>query len=190
MTPTKRAAPQRSNSVKVTALTMLKTGDRPLVDVARQLQIPVSTLKDWRRASKATGNWDIAGSAGDNNINNNVARPAPRAKDPGSGGHNKIIDDRMKRRIRTHLDQDPFLTPAGLQSQIPELRNVSKQVISRCIAKDLGMPSRKAATKPHLTSSQRIRHLDWAQRRSWWTQRKWRKILWSDETHIEMWRGF
>ena len=128
---------------------MLKKGDRP-VDVSRQLQIPVSTLKDWRKASKAAGNWDIAGAAGDNNANNNVARPAPRAKDPGSGGHNRKICDRLKRRMRTHLEQDPFLTPAGLQSQIPELREVSKKTISRCIAKDLGIPSRKAAVKPHL----------------------------------------
>ena len=186
VTKTKRAAPQRSNSVKVTALTMLKRGDCP-TDVSKLLQIPISTLGDWRRASKAAGTWEIAGPAGDNN---NVARPAPRAKDPGSGGHNKVIDDRLKRRIRTHLEQDPFLTPTGLQSQIPELREVSKQVISRCIAKDLGIPSRKAAVKPHLTSSQRIRRLDWASRRRRWTQRKWRKILWSDETHIELWRGF
>ena len=189
MTPTKRAAPQRTNSVKVTALSMLKKGDPP-GDVSRQLQIPTSTLRDWRRASQAAGTWDIAGPAGDNNVNNNVARPAPRAKDPGSGGHNRKIGDRLKRRIKEHLDQDPFLTPHGLQRQIPELKTISKETIRRCIADEIGIPSRKAAVKPHLTSSQRIRRLDWAQRRRKWTQRRWRKILWSDETHIEMWRGF
>ena len=54
VTKTKRAAPQRSNSVRVTALSMLKKGDHP-VDVSSQLKIPVSlsTLKDWRKASKA-----------------------------------------------------------------------------------------------------------------------------------------
>ena len=159
VTKTKRAAPQRSNSVKVTALSMLKKGDPP-TDVSKLLKIPISTLGDWKRASKAAGTWEIAGPAGDNN---NVARPAPRAKDPGSGGHNRKIDDRLKRRMRAHLDADPFLTPHGLQRQIPGLREVSKKTISRCIAKDLGLPSRKAAIKPHLTSSQRIRRLDWAQ---------------------------
>ena len=120
MTPTKRAAPQRSNSVRVTALTMLKKGDCQ-IDVSRQLNIPTRTLRDWKNASIAAGNWDIARAAGDNN---NVARPAPRSKDPGSGGHNRKIGDSLKRRIKEHLDQDPFLTPHGLQRQIPELREV------------------------------------------------------------------
>ena len=70
---------------------------------------------------------------------------------------NRKIDDRLNRRIKEHLDQDLFLTPHGLQRQIPELQNVCKETIRKCIAKDLGIPSRKAAVKPHLTSSQRIR---------------------------------
>ena len=79
-----------------------------------------------------------------------------------------------------HLNNDPFLTPRGLQHQIPELRKVSKETIRQCIMKDFGLPSRTAAVKPHLT--------DWAQRR--WSKRRWRKVLWSDETHIELWKGF
>ena len=103
---------------------------------------------------------------------------------------NRKIDNRLNRRIKEHLDQDLFLTPHGLQRQIPELKTISKETIRRCIADEIGIPSRKAAVKPHMTSSQRIRRLDWAQRRRKWTQRRWRKILWSNETHIEMWRGF
>ena len=67
--------------------------------------------------------------------------------------------------------------PRGLQHQIPELRKVSKETIRRCIMKDFGLPSRTAAVKPHLT--------DWAQKK-----RRWRKVLWSDQTHIELWKGF
>ena len=76
----KRKTEQRSNSTKVAALTLLKSGVRP-IQVSRELSIPTRTLRDWRKASMASGNWN--GGAGDNN--NVVARPAPRKKEPGTG---------------------------------------------------------------------------------------------------------
>ena len=76
----KRKTEQRSNSTKVAALTLLKSGVRP-IQVSRELSIPTRTLRDWRKASIASGNWN--GGAGDNN--NVVARPAPRKKEPGTG---------------------------------------------------------------------------------------------------------
>ena len=130
----KRSGKHRSNSTKVTALTMLKRGNCPF-KVSRELDIP-------------------------------------------------------PRHPKAHLDEDPFLTPAGLQCQIPVLQEVSKETIRSVIAKDLGLPSRTAAVKPFLTDTQKVRRLDWAQRKRAWSQRRWRKILWSDETHIELWRGF
>ena len=181
----RRSGEQRSNSVKVTALTMLKSG-KPPTEVSKLLNIPTSTMRDWRRAAMAAGTWNMAES-GDNP---GVARPAPRVKDPGSGGHNRLITDRLKRRIKARLDNDPFLTPCDLQRQIPELRQFHHETIRKCIAKDLGLPSRIAAVKPHLTDAQKSRRLDWAQRKRAWRQRRWRKVLWSDETHIELWKGF
>ena len=53
----KRKTEQRSNSTKVAALTLLKSGVRP-IQVSRELSIP-------RKASMASGNWN--GGAGDNN---------------------------------------------------------------------------------------------------------------------------
>ena len=181
----RRSGNHRSNSVKVAALTQLKSGKAP-TKVSKELGIPTSTMRDWRRAAMAAGTWNMAES-GDNP---GVARPAPRVKDPGSGGHNRLITDRLKRRIKAHLDNDPFLTPRGLQRQIPELRQFHRETIRKCIAKDLGLPSRIAAVKPHLTDAQKSRRLDWAQRKRAWRQRRWRKVLWSDETHIELWKGF
>ena len=93
----------------------------------------------------------------------------------------------MKSNI-PQADNDPFLTPHGLQLKIPGLMKVHKRTIRRVISKELGIPSRMAATKPHLTEAQRERRLDWAQRKRAWTLRRWSKILWTDETHIELWR--
>ena len=182
----KRAAPQRSHDVRVAALNMIKCGTSP-TEVSRQLQIPTRTMRDWKAAAIAAGTWDVDG-AGDNNNIVKIAQPAPRAKNPGSGGHNRLIDDKTKRKIKKYLDDDPFLTPHGLKRKIPALREVSKETVRRCIANDLGIPSRRAAVKPHLTEAQRIRRLDWAQGKRTWSQAKWRKILWTDETHVEMWR--
>ena len=73
----KRKTEQRSNSTKVAALTLLKSGIRP-IQVSRELSIPTRTLMDWRKASMASGNWN--GGAGDKN--NVVA--TPRKKEPGT----------------------------------------------------------------------------------------------------------
>lgn len=181
----KRSGEHRSNSTRVSALTMLKSGTPP-TQVSSQLNIPPSTLRRWKKESKAAGTWNILNEAGDSNL----ARPAPRRKDPGSGGHNRKIDERMKERIKACLDEDPFLTPAGLQRKIPRLKEVHKATVRKVINTDLAIPSRIAAVKPFLTDTQKVRRLLWAQGKRTWSQRRWRKILWSDETHIELWRGF
>ena len=58
----KRAAPQRSNSTKVSALNMMKSGISP-TEVSQSLNIPRNTLYDWRKASIESGNW--IGGGGD-----------------------------------------------------------------------------------------------------------------------------
>ena len=178
----KRSGEQRSNSTKVTALTMMKS-NIPQAEVSRRTDTPIRTLQYWKAGAIAAGTWDLVDASGDKK-----ARPAPRVKNPGSGAHNRKVNDRMKKKIKEAIDRDPFLTPHGLRREIPGLMKVSKETIRRVIAKELGIPSRMTATKPHLTEAQRERRLDWAQRKRTWTQRKWRKILWTDETHIELWR--
>ena len=181
----KRSGEHRSNSVKVAALSMLKSEVHTPTEVSAMLKIPTSTLRDWRRAAKKAGTWDMV-AAGDNN--NVVARPAPRKKDL-AGFHLRKVGDALKTKIKKKLDQDPFLSPQGLQQAIPALRKVHKETIRRVIAKELGIPSRLAAAKPFLTESQMLRRLDWAKRHKARSQNWWRKVMWSDETHIELWQG-
>ena len=140
----KRKQEHRSNSTKVAALSLLKAGVSP-TRVSKDMKIPKSTLKDWRRASMASGFW--LGADGDSGI----ARPAPRKKEPGTGIGNRKITTAMKRKMKRKLERNPFLAPRGLQQLIPELRNVSRSNIRRVIRQELGLPSRIAAKKPHLT---------------------------------------
>ena len=132
----------------------------------------------------ASGFW--LGADGDSGI----ARPAPRKKEPGTGIGNRKITTAMKRKMKRKLERNPFLAPIGLQQLIPELRNVSRSNIRRVIRQELGLPSRIAAKKPHLTEFQKEHRLDWSLDKLRWPGRRWARVLWSDETHIELWKGF
>ena len=110
---------QQSNSTKVTALNLLKSGVRP-VKVSKDLKIPDRTLRQWRKESMEAGTW----AGGDTGL----ARPAKRKT--GSGGHNRKMTDEIKKKIKRKLQRNPFLTSHGLQVAIPELRQVSRRAIS------------------------------------------------------------
>ena len=150
---TKRKQEHRSNSTKVAALSLLKAGVSPK-RISEDMKIPKQTLYDWKKASVASGNW--MGADGD------MARPAPRKKEPGTGTGSRKITTVIKRKMKRKLERNPFLAPRGLQQLIPELRNVSRSNIRRVIRQELGLPSRIAAKKPHLTEFQKERHLDWS----------------------------
>ena len=152
----KHKTEQRSNSTKVAALTLLKSGVRP-IQVSRELSIPTRTLRDWRKASMASGNWN--GGAGDNN--NVVARPSPRKEDPGTRTGSRKITDSIKKKIKRKLEASPFLTPRSLQLAIPKLCDVSLSCIRHVISGELGIASRLAAKKPFLTDAQKEHRLSW-----------------------------
>ncbi len=177
----KRTQEHRSNSTKVAALTLMKEGV-PQVKVGRDLNIPDRTLRKWKKASMESGNW--FGSDGDNK-----ARPAKRRSDPGTGTKNRKITGELKAKIKEKLDTNPWLTPYGLQSEIPALCHVTKRAIRNVISKELKIPSCVAAKKPFLTEHQKARRLAWALKHRHWGRKKWARVMWSDETHIEQWTG-
>ena len=178
----RREAPQRSNSTKVSGLSMMKGGMKTR-DVSVRLGIPMRTLQKWKKDSIKAWTW--TGPGGDGGL----ARPAPRKTDPGSGFASRKVNKRIKRRMKALLKINPFLTPFGLQQRIPGLRNVSLRTIRQVILKELGIPSRLAAKKPHLTEAQKECRLGWAKRHHRWSRVKWARVLFSDETHIEQWMG-
>ena len=92
----RREAPQRSNSTKVSALSMMKGGMKTK-DVSVRLGIPMRTLQSWKKAAIKAGTW--TGPGGDSGL----ARPAPRKTDPGSGFASRKVNYRMKRRMKNLL---------------------------------------------------------------------------------------
>ena len=75
----------RSNSVKVAALTALKSGVSP-GQISKELEIPPSTLRQWREVSMESGD-------------SGIARPAPR-KDDEEDCEASAQDLRMLRELR------------------------------------------------------------------------------------------
>ena len=155
----KKKKEQRSNSTKVAALNMIKSGTSQ-VKVCRDFEIAERTLRRWKKESIDSGMW--MGSEGDTK-----ARPAKRRS--SSGRPRKITED-LKVKIKEKVESNPFITPYGLQTDIPELRNVTKRAIRHCIATELKIPSRIAAKKPFLTEDQKARRLAWAMRHRRWSR--------------------
>ena len=178
----KRERPQRSDSTKVLALTMVKSEDKTR-KVSEQLNIPMRTLQQWKKDSKKSR--DSLGVDEDNGL----ARPAPCKAEPGTGTKNRKMTEELKKKVLEELEKDPFLTPYGLQKLIPGLCSISHATIRRVIQKELNIPSRLAAKKPFLTEFQKTRRLSCANRHRCWSRAKWAKVLWSDETHVEQWQG-
>ena len=73
----KRKIIYRNEAVKTAALTLMKSGRRAK-SVSKNLNIPTSTLSDWKAAAKADGTW---GPDGDNNnaAGDGLAKPALEA---------------------------------------------------------------------------------------------------------------
>ena len=167
-----KATEKQFNSTKLVALNKMKFGSTP-TSVSKEMQTPVLTLARWKKDSMDTsaGKWTDA--AGDSAL----ARPAKRKTDPGSGSNGRKVTENIKRKMKAKLKRNPWLTPCGLQQEIPELRDVSQSNIRRVISKELKIPSRRAAKKPFLTEAQKIRRLDWANKHRGWSRAKWAKVL-------------
>ena len=174
----KRKAEQRSNSVKVAALQMKKANVKTK-DICQELDIPKNTFNDWLRAAKAAGTWsDVPGE---------VSRPAPRKKEPGTGPKRKITDQ-TKLKMKRLVKKDPFLTAKEIKTKITDLRDITPQWVNHVLSKDLGLKSFVAPKKPVLNENQIEYRYNWGLLHQNRTKRWWNGVLFSDETHVEIWR--
>ena len=166
----------RSNSLKTAALMLRKLGVKPK-KICEDLRIPDRTLRDWTRKAKEEGSFGDGPG---------LAKPAPRRKQPGSGGNQRKVSEAVKALMMTKMREDTFLSAAEFKASIPELETVSIRTVQHILQKDLGLRSCVAAVKPFLTPANKQRRHKWAKSHSSWSKRGWRTVLFSDETHIEI----
>ena len=84
----------------------------------------------------------------------------------------------------------PSITPASLKNKHPKLlEGVSIRTIQHQLKNDFGLPCRRAAKKPLLTEKMRKKRLTFAKNYQHWTPQQWQKVMFSDESTLQLVRG-
>ena len=119
------------------------------------------------------------------------AEKAARARGMGDTitqrGRPPKLGDKDAKALKKMAEKSPFCTA---QSYLAELLGKNRKRISRWTAqrylKKMDVRYRIAARKPLLTKRHRKLRLAWARQHQTWTEEDWMKILFSDETSIEI----
>ena len=169
--------PHRNNAVKTSALNMFRAGNST-TKISLELNVPVRTLQTWISAARKLGTLTEPGSA----------VPAPR-KVRSDAGIGRKVSPLMLRAVKRKLLNNRFLTANDLRERVPGLESITKQHLNRVIRDKIGLQSCAASKKPLLTDAQRVRRVAWAKSHRRWSTKKWNSVLWSDESHVEIFLG-
>ena len=97
------------------------------------------------------------------------------------GGNKKKIDERLLRRIKKQVNENPTLTAKLIKEENPkELGETSVRCIQETLHKE-GYRKVAARKKPLLTKKQRRARRNFARNYRDWGLNEWREVLWSDE---------
>lgn len=132
--------------------------------ISRDLQIPRSTV-----------NGTI------NRISHQInGKSSPRP------GRPKAYTERDKRHIIQIIKRDPFITYQEIREQSGI--NLSSPTFLT-ILKESGYGHWRAKKRPKLTKEHAKLRLEWAKKHKDWTYEEWSKVIWSDESSIELGKG-
>ena len=102
---------------------------------------------------------------------------------------NRKITEQVKLKMKRLVKTDPFLTAKEIKTKIIALKDFTNQHVNRILSKELGMKSFVTPKKPMLTPDQVKFRDDWGHYLKGWGRKRWNGVLFSDETHIEIWRN-
>ena len=98
-------------------------------------------------------------------------------------------DFECNRLLTIELKKDPQLTASQLKGlHLDLLSNVRVRTIQHRLQKDLGLPSRTAAKKPHINDRMKEQRLAFAKKHAHWTPTQWKKVMFSDESTFQVFR--
>ena len=152
----------KEHSIQVRQMCVdLHRSGRGYKKIATQLQLPISTVRGIIKKFKTTGTV--------------VNKPGRGAK--------FILPPRTVRRMVREIKRSPKLTVTELQQMVASWgHKVSKSTIRRCLHANK-LFGRHARRKPFLTRNHKRKRLEFAKR--YWGF-NWDRVLWSDETKIEL----
>jgi transposase len=106
------------------------------------------------------------------------------------GGRPKLINDENKKILKKLVKQNNRKSAEQIKNKFNEKTsiNVSTRTIRRTLH-ELNIFSRVPAAKPLLNDKQRINRLNWCIERRNWTVRKWKSVVWSDESRFTIYKN-
>ena len=98
----------------------------------------------------------------------------------GKCGRKPKLTRRQKKRITIESKKFPFMTANQIRTSLNLKEIVSVDTVKRSL-RESGLFGRISAKKPHLTSTQIKRRLDWCKNLQGWNNTNWSKVIFSDE---------
>jgi hypothetical protein len=98
----------------------------------------------------------------------------PPVARPGCPSKTSTIQDR---RLKSYVKQNPFKSACQLKNEVAGWADVSVRTFQDRLQKKLGLPSRRAAKKPLLTSAMRKKRLAFAIKYKNWNVSQWRNFM-------------
>jgi len=103
------------------------------------------------------------------------------------GGRPNQLSLRDKNKIKKQLLAGASQTAKDVQKGIKDDGiNISYSTAKRAI-RSMGFTSKKKVKKPLLSKKHQQTRLEWAKAHQHWTVDDWRRVVWSDETKINVW---
>ena len=101
-------------------------------------------------------------------------------------GRQPKLDNRDKRHIQSAVLKSADTHRAPLKELADGLNlGVSDHTIRRAM-KDVGINSHPAVVKPFISALNAKNRVDWCKDKVDWSLKKWKKVLWTDETSVEV----
>ena len=136
-------------------------------EIARRLKVAPKTIRLWKVRYAETGG---------------VLRKI------GSGGKRKLTG-REQIRIRTMCVRDRRRSAIDIAREInrnsPKKKQIHPNTVRR-ILKTFGLNGRIAREKPYINDVNKIKRLRWCRAHKDWTLADWRRVLWTDESSIQL----
>lgn len=134
---------------------------RSIRQIGKELTLPYSTVRRTLVKFRKTGSVE------------NEAR----------SGRPKILSERDKNHLEIAVDRNHFSTLRDISNNIPT--DASRWTVSRSL-KERGVKLCAAAKKPNISTKNIKGRKDWCKDFGAWTEEEWQKVIWSDESTVEL----
>lgn len=155
---------RREKRIKI--ITLSENTDKTVTEIAKIVGMCKASVSLILKQYRETGNVDL--------------------KYQNCGGSNKKLTNRDLRRMRIISGNNPRMTAKDVQEEMGARGDcVSLRTIQRGL-NDVGCRAERPKSKPFLTKAQAEKRYQWALEHRNWGEEQWNKVIWSDETVIEL----